>query len=58
MKTETDEEAVVEAIRGAVIEGGELTEDGFHLQLEDGRYIIFAGEFIIAVCRVNPTQLN
>ena len=53
-----DEEKVVESIRGAVIEDGAITEDGFHLELSDGRVVIFSGEFIIAVCRVNKNQLN
>ena len=55
---EINETRVVESIKGAVIEGGALTDDGFHLELEDGRVVIFQGEFIIAVCRVSQHQLQ
>ena len=55
---EINESRVVESIKGAVIEGGAITEDGFHLQFSDGRAMIFQGEFIIAVCRVSQQQLH
>ena len=55
---EINEARVVESIKGAVIEDGVITADGFHLQFSDGRVMIFQGEFIIGVCRVSQQQLH
>lgn len=40
---------VMEALQGARITGGERTDDGLHVYLDDGRLLVFAGEFILYV---------
>ena len=37
------------AIAGQRIVTGEETDDGMHLKLEDGRVLIFTGEFIVSI---------
>lgn len=36
-------EELIDAIRGRVIEGGDVNEDGMHLLLDDGRVLVLLG---------------
>ena len=53
MNEEADE--VLASLRSAVISGGDLTDDGLHIFLEDGRVVIFYGQFILGVVRPDRT---
>lgn len=45
-------ETVLDSVAECVIEGHELPEEGIlHLLLDDGRTLVFAGDFAIAVIR-------
>lgn len=39
----------MEALQGSRITGGERTDDGLHIYLDDGRLLVFAGEFVLYV---------
>lgn len=55
----TDMATMVDALRGAVIvDGGHDGPDGVHLELEDGRYIIVTGVFVMGLCRVSNQTVN
>lgn len=38
-------EALIEKLHGMTIEGGEVLEDGLHLNLNNGYILIFVGAF-------------
>ena len=40
---------LMEAVSGRVISGGDVTEDGMHLYLDDGKVLIFAGAFVVGI---------
>ena len=40
---------VLETLKGSIIEGGQETEDGLHIYLQDGRILLFVGEFTVFV---------
>ena len=42
---------LMHSIEGAVVDGGETTEQGFHLLLRDGRVLLFTGDFVVAIFR-------
>lgn len=54
----SEEEAIVESLKGSVIAGCSLTEEGAHFVLEDGRVVVFAGNFILGVTRPDKQTLN
>ena len=39
----------MESIRGHAIDGGDFTQDGMHLFLDDGRVIVLTGTFVAFV---------
>ena len=43
-------EQVIASTLGHEIVGGQVTEDGVHLQLDDGRFIVVTGRFIMGIC--------
>ena len=49
---------VIASLKSAVITGGEVTEEGMHFYLEDGRVVIIYGSFILGVTRVDKTTIN
>jgi hypothetical protein len=53
---EADE--VLESLKHAVIEGGGLTDEGLHIFLEDGRVVVFYGQFILGVVRPETKTLQ
>ncbi len=53
MNEEADE--VLDSLKCAVINGGSLTDEGLHIFLEDGRVVIFYGQFILGVVRPDKT---
>lgn len=54
---ELDPDRVIETMTGHAIVGGEVdvAARGLHLKLDDGRYIIFTGMFVVAVVEVGKT---
>ena len=49
-------EKVLASVADCIIEGGEVPEEGvLHLILDDGRTLVFAGDFAIAVIRTPRT---
>lgn len=38
-------EEVMEHLSGSRISGGERTDEGMHINLDDGRVLVFVGEF-------------
>jgi len=40
---------VMETLQGARITGGERTDEGLHVYLDDGRLLLFVGEFLLYV---------
>lgn len=56
MNEEADE--VLDSIKNAVILSGELSEDGLHFYLDDGRVIVFYGQFILGVARPDKSTIN
>lgn len=51
-------DAILEQAKGHAISGGEVTHDGLHFTLDDGKTIIISGEFVIAIYRVEPATLQ
>lgn len=47
--TATLSENFMDKINGMTIEGGEVTEDGMHLHLNDGYILIFSGAFVVGL---------
>lgn len=48
-------ERVLASVVGSEIEGSEVTNDGLHVFLSDGRTLVFAGDFVIAVVNTERT---
>lgn len=51
-------EEVMEHLSGAVIESGELTDDGLHITLTDQRIIVFIGDFVMGVLVADKRVMN
>lgn len=51
-------EEVMEALSGSVIVSGERTDEGMHVYLEDGRTLMFVGDFCMAVCVLRKENLQ
>jgi hypothetical protein len=50
---------LMEQTRGATImDGGYSDGEGMHFALEDGRYIIIYGNFVVSLCRVSKESLQ
>jgi len=55
----TDLSELVTAMQGARVVGGGYDEpDGIHLELDDGRYLVITGVFVIGLCRVARETLQ
>ena len=52
----TEVEEAIEAIVGRTVVSGDISDDGLHLWLDDGRVLIVIG--IIAVCEVNQNSIQ
>jgi hypothetical protein len=52
-----DPDRVIAGVTGRTIVGGEIDvgAGGFHLQLDDGRCIIFTGMFVVAIVETGKT---
>ena len=51
-----DAEEILSDLSGAVITGGSVSDhEGLHIRLEDGRILIFIGQFIFAVSKEQQT---
>ena len=52
-----DAQRLIETVTGRVIVGGEVDAGacGLHLKLDDGRYIVFTGMFVVAVIDIGKT---
>ncbi len=48
-------ERVLASVVGSEIEGSELTDEGLSVFLSDGRTLVFAGDFVIAVVNTERT---
>ena len=51
-------EEVMEHLSGSVISAGERTDEGMHVYLEDGRVLVFVGDFVMAVMVVDKSSLQ
>lgn len=51
-------EEVMEHLSGAKIQGGERTDEGMHISLEDGRVLVFVGEFVMGVMVLDKRQIQ
>ena len=51
-------EEVMEHLSGAVIESGELTDEGMHVFLKDGRILVFMGDFVMGVLVADKRVMN
>ena len=49
---------VVNEINGLTITGGDINDQGMHLNLSDGRILMFVGEFILCVGVVEESKLQ
>ena len=49
---------VMEHLEGSVISGGEVTEEGMHINLKDGRILVFVGEFVMGVMVLDKRNLQ
>lgn len=45
----TDSAGLMAHVVGLSIVAGEVTEDGMHLRLSNGRFLVCMGEFVVAV---------
>ena len=52
----TDAEELMHSIAGLRVKDGHETADGLHINLEDGRCLIFAGQFVIAVYKTEQVH--
>ena len=57
MELDTVEE-VMEHLSGSVISSGERTDEGMTVYLEDGRVLVFVGEFVMGVMVVDKKNLQ
>lgn len=51
-------EEVIEHLTGSVIHSGARTDEGMHVYLEDGRVLVFVGEFAMAVMVADKRNLQ
>lgn len=51
-------EDVMEHLSGSRISGGERTDEGMHVFLDDGRILVFVGEFAMAVMIADKRNLQ
>lgn len=49
-------EDLVKSVTGRSIVGGGVAYDGLHLELDDGRYLVFLG--VIALCPLEKSSLQ
>ena len=48
----------MDSISGHVINGGDITDDGMHIFLDDGRVVIFTGQFMAFVGMLDKRSIN
>lgn len=51
-------EDVLDHLSGSRISGGERTDEGMHVYLDDGRVLVFVGEFVMGVMILDKRQLQ
>lgn len=51
-------EDVMEHLSGSKISGGARTDEGMHVFLEDGRVLVFVGEFVMGVMVLDKRSLQ
>jgi len=51
-------EDVMEHLSGSKISGGSRTDEGMHAFLEDGRVLVFVGEFVMGVMVLDKRHLQ
>lgn len=49
---------VMEHLSGSIISGGEVTDEGMHIHLKDGRILVFIGEFVMGVMVLDKRQIQ
>ena len=49
---------VMEYLSGSVISGGARTDEGVHVYLEDGRVLVFVGDFVMGVMVADKRNLQ
>ena len=49
---------VFKSLSDGLIVGGEVTDEGMHLYLQDGRVLIFAGDFVVYVGIADKSKLQ
>jgi hypothetical protein len=53
-----DPDAFLKRLEGAGIDHCEITEDGMHIVLEDGRILILTGAFVVGLFRPEEGSLH
>lgn len=51
-------EDVMEHLSGSKISGGARTDEGMHVYLEDGRILVFVGEFVMGVMVLDKRHMQ
>ena len=51
-------EEVMEHLSGSVISSGERTDEGMHINLSDGRILVFVGDFVMGVMILDKRNLQ
>lgn len=51
-------EEVMDHLSGTKISGGARTDEGMHVYLDDGRVLVFVGEFVMGVMVLDQRQLQ
>ena len=51
-------EEVMEHLSGSVIESGARTDQGMHVFLQDGRVLVFVGDFVMGVLVADKRVMN
>lgn len=51
-------EEVMEHLSGSKISGGARTDEGMHVYLDDGRVLVFVGDFVMGVMVLDQRSLQ
>lgn len=51
-------EEVMETLSGSKISSGARTDEGMHAYLEDGRVLVFVGDFVMGVMVLDKRQIQ
>lgn len=50
--------ALMDELTGRIIYGGDVTDDGMHIALDDGRILVITGAFVVGLVQLGKESLQ